>query len=62
MKSRSNNSYRAEKQMFEAKIVLNHSSLETGCCLRLRRLSYKSTEKLFIKDKAQKPKIIFENR
>ena len=48
--------------MFETKTVINYSSLETLCDLCLQRLSYKSTEKLFKKDKAQKPKIIFENR
>ena len=62
MKSRISNSIKAEKQMFEAKTVINYSSLETGCDLCLQRLSFKSTENLFRKDKAQKPKIIFENR
>ena len=62
MESRSNNSNKAEKQMFEAKTVINYSSHEKGCDLCLQRLSYKSTEKLLKKDKAQKPEIIFGNR
>ena len=62
MKSRSNNSNKAENQMFEAKTVINYRSLETGCDLRLQKLSYKSIERLFIKYKAQKHKIILENR
>ena len=62
MKSRSNNSNKAEKQMFEANNLINYSSMETGCGLWLKRLRYKSTEKLFEKDKAQKRKIIYENR
>ena len=61
MKSRSNNSNKAENPMFEAKTVMNYSSMETGCELCLQRLRYKSTEKLFKKTKAQKPKIVFEN-
>ena len=61
MKSRSNRSNRAGKQMFEAKTVKKYSSLETGCNLCLQRLSNKSTEELFKKDEAQKPKFIFEN-
>ena len=47
MKSRSNNCNKAEKQIFESKSVIKHSSLETVCDLCLQRLSYKSTEKLF---------------
>ena len=62
MKSRSNNSNKAEKKMFEAKTVINYISLETGCDLCLQRLSYNLTGKIFKKNKAQKPKIIFENR
>ena len=61
MKSGSISGHRAGKQMFETKIFKNFSSLETGCELCLQRLSYKSTEKLFEEDKAQKPKFIFEN-
>ena len=30
MKSRSNSNNKAKKQMFEAKTVINYSSLETG--------------------------------
>ena len=62
MKSCGYNSNKAEKQMFEAKTVKRCSSLETGCDLCLQRLSYKSIEKLFKKYKAQKTKIISENR
>ena len=62
MKSRRNNSNKAEKQMFKAAIIIHYSSLETGCDLSLRKLSYTSTKKLLKKYKAQKPKIIFENR
>ena len=45
--------------MFEAKIVINYSSLETGCDLCLQRLRYKSAEKLFKKDEAQKKTNLF---
>ena len=55
MKSRSNHSTKAEKQIFEAETVINYSSLKTSCDLCLQRLSYKSIEKLFEKYKAQKP-------
>ena len=61
MKSRSNSCNKAEKQKFEATTVINYSSLETGCALCLQRLSSKSIEKLFLKDKAQKPNF-FGNR
>ena len=61
MKSRSNNSNKAEQKKFEAETVMNHSSLEMGLDMCLQRLSYKSTEKLFKKNNAQKPKIILEN-
>ena len=37
MKSRSNNSNKTEKQMFEAKTVIIYNSLETGCDLCLQR-------------------------
>ena len=57
-----NDSNKAKQLMFEAKTVIDYRSLETGCDLCLQRLSYKSTEKLFQKDKAQKPNIVFENR
>ena len=57
MKFRSNNIEKAEKQMLEAKTILNYSSLETGCDLCLQRLSCKSIEKLLKKYKAQNPKL-----
>ena len=62
MKSRSNSINNAEKQLFESETVIKYSLLEMVCDLCLQRLSYKSTEKLFKKNKAQKPKIIIENR
>ena len=62
MKSLCNNCGKAEKQMFEAKIVIKYSSLGTGCDLCLQRVSYKSAKKIFRRDKAQKPKFIFEDR
>ena len=49
MKSCSNNSNKAEKQMFEVKTFINYNSLETSCNLFLQSLSYNSTEKLFKK-------------
>ena len=55
-----NNSNKAEQLMFEAKSVTDYSSLERGCDQRLQRLSYKSTEKLFKKDKAQKPTLFLK--
>ena len=36
--------------------------METGCGLCLKRLIYKSTEKIFKKDEAQKRTFIFENK
>ena len=63
MKSRSNSSNKAEKQVCEVKTVIKikYSSLKTGCDLCLERLSYKTTKKLFKKtDKAQKPKYVFK--
>ena len=60
MKSPSNNSNKAEMQIFETKSVIIYSSLETGCDLCLRRLSNKSTEKLIKKDEAQKPKLFLK--
>ena len=57
MKFRSKKIDKAEKQMLEAKTVINYSSLETGCDLCLQRLSCKSIEKLFKKYKAQNPKL-----
>ena len=59
MKSRSESSNKAGKQIIEAKTVINYSSMEMGRDLCLQRLSYKSTEKLF-KVEAQKPEYIFE--
>ena len=56
MKSRSNNSNKAEKQMIEAKTVINHSLMKTGCDLSLQRLSYNSIEKLFKYTKLKNPK------
>ena len=47
MKSRSNNSFKAEKQIFGSKTVIDYSLLETDCGLCLQRLRYKSIEKLF---------------
>ena len=60
MKSCSKSINKATKQMFEAKNVINYSSLETVCVLCLPRLSYKSTEKLFKKDEEQKSKRILK--
>ena len=59
IKSRSNSSNKAEKQMFEAKTVINYSSLKTSCDLCLQRLSYKSTEKVLKKTKLKNPNFIF---
>ena len=61
MRSGSSSSNKARKQINDAKTVIIISSMETGCYLCLQRLSYKSTEKLFKKDLAQKPKFIFKN-
>ena len=59
MKSRSNNSNKTEKKMFDAKTVINNSSLETGCDLCLQRLSHKSTEKLNKKTQSSKTQNYF---
>ena len=62
--SRSNNSNKTKKQIFEAKVFKSFSycSLETGCDLCPQRLIYKSNEKLNKKDEDQKLKFIFENK
>ena len=61
MKPRSNSSNKAKKQVFEDKIAINYSSLETSCDLCLKRLSYKSTEKLFKKKtKLKNPNLILK--
>ena len=57
MKPRSNSSNKAKKQVFEAKIAISYSSLETSCDLCLKRLSNKSTEKLFKKRRSSKTQI-----
>ena len=61
MKSRSNNSNKAKKQLSEANTVINYSSLEKGCDLCVQRLSYKSIENYIKKFKAQNHKISFKN-
>ena len=63
LKSRSNSCNKAENKCLKLKLFygLRYSSLETVCDLCLKTLTYKSTEELFKKDEAQKPKFIFEN-
>ena len=60
MKSRRNNSNKAEKQMFEAKIVINYNSLETGCdvCLQ-RETELKIDRKTILKRQSSKTQNCF---
>ena len=58
MGSCSKSSNKAGKQIIEIKTVINYSSLETGCKLCLQRLSYKSTQKVYKKDKTQKQRCL----
>ena len=62
MKSRSNNSNKAEKQRFEKKQSkrLNYISLDTGCDLCLQGLNYKSTEKYSKKTKLINPNLFLK--
>ena len=57
MKSRSNSSKNAEKQMYEAKLVIRiyYNSLKKGCDLCLQRLSYQPTKKLVKKTELKNP-------
>ena len=60
MKSLCNNCDKAEKQLFEAKTVINYSSLGTGCDLCLQRVSYKSAKNYLKMTKLKNPNLFLK--